>query len=151
MGFGGRFGGQRQGGGFRGRSQGGNRGGKKSAFVRIGNVYEQEKRPDGAEYQLAASASGKYLDAVREVINNNDAVRFTITKWNDADIPVLSVAPAMEQGRSTGGARRPSGGSGFGGRKYDGSRGRSIEPPQDEPEAENAYEDGYDDGQQEQV
>lgn len=105
-------------GGNRGGSRGGSR--KESNYTRVGNLFESKFVPDKAREQLSTRCDGKYLDAVREVLNNNDAVYFTFTVWNDGEHPVLSVAPAKEGG-SRGGSR--------GGYSDRGSRGtRSSRP-----------------------
>lgn len=142
------FGGNRQGGGFRG----GNRGGKKSNFVRVGSMFENDPQytPQGAKFQYSTKLDGKYIDAVRDVLNNNDAVRFTLTHWNGDDNPVLSVAPITGEARR--GSRNSGGRGSFGGgsqrsgnARFAGSRGREIEPAQDAPESD-AGEGGDDQG-----
>jgi hypothetical protein len=131
-------------GGFNRGGRGGSR--KESNYTRVGNLFQSKFVPDKATEQLSTRCDGKYLDAVREVINNNDAVYFTFTVWRDGEHPVLSVAPAKEKeasrGRSFGGNR---GGSGNSNRGYSGRpagnrdvRSRGIEDDRDDSAADDA-------------
>lgn len=139
--------------GMRNASRGGNRGGfskKESQYTRVGNLFESKFVPDKASEQLSTRCDGKYLDAVREVINNNDAVYFTFTVWKDGEHPVLSVAPAKEKeargGRSFGGNRGSSGNGsrGFSGRSSGPRdvRSRSIEDDRDDSRDSGADDAG---------
>jgi hypothetical protein len=83
---------------FQKRSFGGKKFGKKSQFVRVGNMFKAEQAPKGAAFSYGTTVSGEYLDPVAEMIakaaEENGAVRFSLTKWSDQEHPVLSVAPA---------------------------------------------------------
>lgn len=72
---------------------------KKSEFVRVGNMFKSDKAIKGASFSYGTTVSGEYLDPVAELIAeaaaNGGAVRFSLTKWQDQENPVLSVAPAQ--------------------------------------------------------
>jgi hypothetical protein len=71
----------------------------KSQFVRVGNMFKGEQAPKGAAFTYGTTVSGEYLDPVAEMIakaaESGGAVRFSLTKWQDQEHPVLSIAPAQ--------------------------------------------------------
>lgn len=143
-------------GGNNGSYRGGNRGGgKKSNYTRVGNMFESDREfmPQSARSQFTTKLDGKYLDAVRDVLNDNDAVRFVFTEWKDGEHPVLSVAPVTDKGGKRGGSSRGSDredrtvrgrSSRDGGSRDARSRGIEEEPEQedvnDESEESNNWE-----------
>jgi len=74
--------------------------GKKSMFTRIGNLFVDDKPPKGTSKRYSTTASGKYLDGVVTAINEahkaGQAVRFYVTKWDNQEQPVLTLAPVSK-------------------------------------------------------
>lgn len=81
-------------GGFKGK-------GKKGSFTRVGNMFKSDKEyiPKGAAFSYSTTVSGEYLTPVVEALNKaaeeGGAVRFSLTKWQDQEHPVLSISPAQ--------------------------------------------------------
>ena len=124
-------------------------------------MFKSDKQyvPQNASYSYTTKLDGKYLDDVRECLNNNDAVRYAFVKWIDGEHPVLAVAPITE------GARRGSGNSrddrGYSSRGTRGAsdrnsgaasrgvRGRSIENDPDDDARSERGADPADEGGEE--
>lgn len=73
---------------------------KKSSFVRVGNMFKSDKEylPENASFSYSTTTGGDYLGPVAELVAKaaeaGESLRFTLTKWNGQEHPVLSVSPA---------------------------------------------------------
>jgi hypothetical protein len=89
---------------------------KKSGFVRIGGMFKSDKEylPENAAFSYNTTCNGKYLEPVVEFINKvydqGGSVKFSLTKWNDQEQPVLSVSEAKSKPSAAG----PAGGKRIG-------------------------------------
>lgn len=85
---------------------------KKSGFVRVGGMFKSDKEylPENSSFVYGTTCSGKYLEPVVEMINKiydeGGSVKFSLTKWNDQEQPILSVSEAKAKGNVAGGGKR---------------------------------------------
>lgn len=89
---------------------------KKSSFVRVGNMFKSDKQylPQGAMFNYSTTTKDDYLTAVVEkltaIAEAGGAARFTLTKWNDQEHPVLSVSEAKKpDSKRIGGGKQDDG------------------------------------------